>query len=105
MNYDLSIRLREAIDPVFDGSDGAAAERFVTAVRRRAFAAGKYNDKAWTAAYAATCLEGSAVRWYGGLDEEVQDDWRLLSQALLEQWPMSRRVYIHINDHSVFLRC
>lgn len=86
---DLSPTSKE-VDPVFNGSDGAEAEDFVTAVRRRAFAEGRQRDQAWMADYAATCLKGNAVRWFQALDREVREDWELLSRALLERWPPQR---------------
>lgn len=74
----------------FSGADGAEAERFVTAVRRRAFAEGKTKDAVWMADYASTRLEREAVRWFETLHEDVQEDWKLLRRALLERWPAQR---------------
>ncbi|KAG8921736.1 hypothetical protein FRC00_008290, partial [Tulasnella sp. 408] len=39
------------------------------------------------AGYASTCFAGEALRWYEGLDEDVQDDWKQLRAALLERFP------------------
>lgn len=75
---------------MFNGTDGSEAERFVTAIRRRAFALGKQKETVWIADYAATCFEGPAVRWFETLDDEVQEDWKLLRRALLQRWPPQR---------------
>ncbi|KAG8917657.1 bud emergence protein 1 [Tulasnella sp. 417] len=39
------------------------------------------------AGYASTCFAGEALRWYEGLDEDVQDDWKKLRTAMLERFP------------------
>lgn len=70
------------IDVFFDGSNAADCERFILAVKRRAFAEGKQNDDLWVAQYANTCISGPALRWYERLDDDVQASWKLLRWAL-----------------------
>ncbi|KAG9042382.1 hypothetical protein FS837_010949 [Tulasnella sp. UAMH 9824] len=48
---------------------------------------GKQDDNRWIAQYAATCFIKDALRWFEDLDEEVQNDWRLLRKAMLAKWP------------------
>ena len=76
-------------DPLFDGISGVKCESFIQLVRRRAFSEGKSKDDEWMAQYAGMCFDGSALRWYESLDEEVQDSWKLLRAAILKQWPAS----------------
>ncbi|KAG8892242.1 hypothetical protein FRB99_002855, partial [Tulasnella sp. 403] len=70
---------------IFEGIDGIECEDFIHLVRRRAYLEGRDNE--WIVNYAATCLVGDALRWYLGLDEEVQEDWRLLQKALIAKYP------------------
>jgi len=37
--------------------------------------------------FAATCFVGDALRWYDSLDDEVQENWKLLQRALLTKYP------------------
>lgn len=96
--------------PAFTGSDGAEAEVFIQCIRKRAFdqvrlkisglncfwdphaerlslVKGKQDDNRWIAQYAATCFIKEALRWFEDLDEEMQNDWRLLRKAMLAKWP------------------
>ncbi|KAG8976343.1 hypothetical protein FRB90_009234 [Tulasnella sp. 427] len=73
---------------IFRGEqDGHNVEDFILCIRQRAFSLEKQNDYFWTAQYASTCIAGEALRWYESLDEETQNDWRLLRKALLERYP------------------
>ncbi|KIO30515.1 hypothetical protein M407DRAFT_242168 [Tulasnella calospora MUT 4182] len=60
---------------------------FLRAVRKAAFDKGKHKDGDWMAGYASTCFAGEALRWYEGLDDDVQDDWKQLRTAMLERFP------------------
>lgn len=72
-------------DIVFRG--GGACDVFLRRVRKVAFEKGKHKDGDWMAGYASTCFEGEALKWYEGLDEDVQNDWKQLRTALLERFP------------------
>ena len=38
--------------------------------------------------FAATCLDGDALRWYAGeVEDAVQGNWKKLQQALLYRYP------------------
>lgn len=62
-------------------------DEFLRAVRKVAFDKGKHKDGDWLAGYASTCFAGEALRWYEGLDEDVQDDWKQLRTSMLERFP------------------
>lgn len=72
---------------VFRGLPGEPCEEFIRCVRGRAFSEGKQRDNEWICDFASTCFTGRALRWYEELDEEIQQDWKLLRQALLRQYP------------------
>ncbi|KAG8919376.1 hypothetical protein FRC01_001314 [Tulasnella sp. 417] len=78
-------------DIVFRGE--GPCDVFLRRVRKVAFEKGKHKDGDWMAGYASTCFEGEALRWYEGLDEDVQDDWKQLRTALLERFPL-------VSEHS-----
>lgn len=71
---------------MFDGSDGADAEDFVLAVQQKAYAEGKQRDKIWISDLVAASLARDALRWYAALEPTIQDDWKLLSKALLNRF-------------------
>ncbi|KAG8975982.1 hypothetical protein FRB90_009360, partial [Tulasnella sp. 427] len=71
----------------FDGKDGSAAESFVVAVQRKARAEGKLRDNDWIIDLVSTCLTRAALRWYVDLDDDTQNDWKLLRKAILQQYP------------------
>ncbi|KAG9033820.1 hypothetical protein FS837_002327 [Tulasnella sp. UAMH 9824] len=71
----------------FCGGSGEEAEKFVRAVYHKANAEGKRNDNEWTIAYAESCLDGEALRWYAQLDSDTRGNWTQLQQALLVQYP------------------
>lgn len=73
-------------EPSFSGTNAADCERFITAIRKRALTRDKHNDNAWIAAYAASCLEGPALRWFEEQEDNVQEDWKLLRRALLQRY-------------------
>ncbi|KAG8948933.1 hypothetical protein FRC04_009134 [Tulasnella sp. 424] len=75
-------------DPyVFSGKDGRECERFIRSIKSHAFAQQRQRDYEWMADLAATLLDGAALRWYSGLDENTQGNWKLLEKALLAQYP------------------
>lgn len=55
-------------------------------MRKVALARGKEDDDRWIAHYATSCFAGVALRWFEGLDEEAQGDWRKLRKAMLQRW-------------------
>ncbi|KAG8977591.1 hypothetical protein FRB90_008743, partial [Tulasnella sp. 427] len=71
----------------FDGKDGSAAESFVIAVQRKARVEGKSRDNEWIIDLVSTCLTGAALRWYVDLDDDTQNDWKLLRRAILQRYP------------------
>lgn len=78
-----------AVDPeiiTFGGTSSDECELFVSAIRRRSLAEGKYGDNEWIAYFASSCFVGEALYWYEGLDENVQSDWGNLRQAILERF-------------------
>lgn len=52
---------------------------------------GKERDNIWIAHYASSCFGGSALRWFEGLDDEVQEDWKKLRKAMLDKWPEDKK--------------
>lgn len=82
-----SDRLPDAVDLVFKGVDGAEAESFIRSVQRAARTEGRIRDNAWIADLVSTCMIGEALRWYVELDEDTQNDWKLLRKAILRQYP------------------
>jgi len=75
-----------ADDLTFYGIDGDECERFVAAVNKWAFEGDKDKDDEWVARFATSCIAGSAVRFYGTLDEDIQRSWRKLRLALLANY-------------------
>lgn len=73
---------------IFRGINGNEAEGFVQAIRQAAFAENKDDDYPWMARFATTCLQGKAMRWHAKLDSNIQMDWRLLVQAILDEWQL-----------------
>ncbi|KAG8901063.1 hypothetical protein FRB99_005585, partial [Tulasnella sp. 403] len=67
---------------IFDGRNGRSCEKFIVAVRRKAFAEGKDRDYEWMARFATTCFEGRALRWHIELPDKVRNDWLALERAL-----------------------
>ncbi|KAG8963923.1 hypothetical protein FRC00_004490 [Tulasnella sp. 408] len=65
------------------------AEDFIQAVNKRAYAAGKQKDSSWIAEFAYPFFSRQALRWYEELDEETQNDWKLLKRAIFAEF--SRR--------------
>lgn len=79
--------MEDVEDIVFYGKSGQECEDFIRAVRKAGFQAKKIRDDAWMADFASTCLTGRALRFYESLSPEIQGDWRLLRQALLQEYP------------------
>ncbi|KAG8894843.1 hypothetical protein FRB99_000952, partial [Tulasnella sp. 403] len=75
---------------VFRGTDtnDSECEDFVEAVRRFAFDQGKQHDNQWIVDLVHKSLVGDALRWHVTLPQEVQNDWYLLQQALMAQFPV-----------------
>jgi len=72
---------------VFRGASGGECEEFIGAIRQKAFAEGKQEDNKWIAQFASTCFSGKALRWHLRLDDKIQNDWKLLAQALIDAYP------------------
>ena len=72
---------------VFDGSASLSCETFVRLVRQYAFSKDRGKDDEWIAQFAATRMDGAALRWLEDQPEETQDSWKLLRRAVLIQWP------------------
>lgn len=74
----------------FDGSPGPDhdfdVEFFIRAVRKHSLLKGRHGDNLWTAQFASTCLQGSALRWYETLPESIQNDWTQLCVALTDSY-------------------
>lgn len=71
----------------FYGKDGDECEQFIRFMRRKAFQAGRQGNYEWMAHYAATCFDKGALRWFERLDPNIQSNWNLVSQALLDEYP------------------
>ncbi|KAG8911276.1 hypothetical protein FRC01_005801 [Tulasnella sp. 417] len=84
-----SDNLPEDIDLVFRGIDGAEAESFIRSVLRTARTEGKIRDNEWIVDLVSACMMGEALRWYIELDEDTQNDWKLLRKAILRQYSSS----------------
>ncbi|KIO28416.1 hypothetical protein M407DRAFT_22462 [Tulasnella calospora MUT 4182] len=72
--------------PIFYGESSKEAEDFIFAIKERAYAEGKQRDNAWIAEFVSICFAKTALRWYEELDEDVQNDWRLLKRAILAEY-------------------
>ncbi|KAG8967187.1 hypothetical protein FRC05_002262 [Tulasnella sp. 425] len=70
----------------FRGQDGNEAEEFIQAVRKAAFDVNKDRDDEWMARFASACMSGTALRWYESLDDDVQESWKRLKQAILVRY-------------------
>ncbi|KIO33712.1 hypothetical protein M407DRAFT_17329 [Tulasnella calospora MUT 4182] len=79
--------LPEDINLLFEGIDGAEAESFILSVQRTARKEGKSRDNEWIIDLVSSSLTGDALRWYVELDEDTQNDWKLLRKAILQQYP------------------
>ncbi|KAG9042592.1 hypothetical protein FS837_010661 [Tulasnella sp. UAMH 9824] len=79
--------LTQEISLVFNGVDGAEAESFISSVQQVARTEGRSRDNEWIVDLVSTCVKGEALRWYVELDEDTQNDWKLLRKAILRQWP------------------
>lgn len=73
--------------PSFYGRSGEEAEKFVHNVYERAYDSGKQGNNQWIANFVALCFKGGALRWFSSLDSIVQNDWRLLQEAIFTQYP------------------
>lgn len=73
-------------DIIFAGGSAEEAEDFIFAVKKRVYSKGKHKDNIWIAEYVSTCFAKKALRWYERLDEETQDDWKLLKRAILDKY-------------------
>ncbi|KAG8927701.1 hypothetical protein FRC00_002011, partial [Tulasnella sp. 408] len=82
-----SDNLPDDINLVFKGVDGAEAECFISSVIRTARAEGKARDNDWIVDLVSSGMRGGALRWYIELDEDTQNDWKLLRKAILRQYP------------------
>ena len=77
---------------LFDGLDGLSCEAFVRLVRQFAFSKDRGKDDEWIAQFAATRMDGAALRWLEDQPEETQDSWKLLRRAVLLRWsPINAR--------------
>ncbi|KAG8901307.1 hypothetical protein FRC01_009885, partial [Tulasnella sp. 417] len=73
-------------DIIFTGGSAEEAEDFIFAVKKRAYSKGKHKDNVWIADFVSVCFAKKALRWYERLDEETQNDWKLLKRALLDEY-------------------
>lgn len=73
--------------PSFHGRSGEEAETFVHLVYDRALDAGKQRDNQWLADFVLACFKGGALRWFSSLDPTIQNDWRLLQEAIFKEYP------------------
>lgn len=78
----------------FSGLGGSdEAEDFVAAIRQIAFTEGKGDDNKWIVNLASASLTQNALRWHITLDPEIQNDWRLLQQAIFIRYPATNPSY------------
>ncbi|KAG8945893.1 hypothetical protein FRC00_009899, partial [Tulasnella sp. 408] len=83
---------------VFYGTNGSEAERFVQSITKMAHEAGKYRDNDWIIERVEVALAGDALRWYIELDPEIQNDWKLLRKAIMQQYPSpTQRTFPEMN--------
>ncbi|KAG8854804.1 hypothetical protein FRB96_007333 [Tulasnella sp. 330] len=77
-----------SIQPTFSGAPNEDVASFIQNIQQIAFARGRQRDYDWLADYAATCLTGTAMRWYSELEEsQERDSWVLLRRALSQRFP------------------
>ncbi|KAG9029573.1 hypothetical protein FRB95_005202 [Tulasnella sp. JGI-2019a] len=77
----------DSSQPTFSGKSDEDAATFIRSIQKIAFAQGRQRDDEWQADYAATCLDGVAMRWYCDLEEEQRFSWSDLRRALLQRFP------------------
>lgn len=83
---------------VFYGIDGSEAEQFVQTITKLAHEAGKYRDNDWIIERVEVALAGDALRWYIELVPEIQNDWKLLRKAIMQQYPSpTQRTFPEMN--------
>lgn len=70
----------------FRGHDATECEDFINAVQRYTLSQGKQADDRWMAQFAASCFTRDALRWWTGLEEDVQWSWKLLRKAMLGRY-------------------
>lgn len=70
----------------FSGKGGVTVDEFVKNVTTRANAEGRQLDNKWNVEFVVTRLSGPALKWYEGLDKNVQGDWTKLRKALEETY-------------------
>jgi len=75
---------------MFAGGSPAECQRFITAVRRYALAAGRQRDNDWIVDLVACCVLRDALQWHAGLPPEVATDWTQLQSALLKEYSSDR---------------
>ncbi|KAG8911229.1 hypothetical protein FRC01_005835, partial [Tulasnella sp. 417] len=76
-------------DIIFTGGSAEEAEDFIFAIKKRAYSKGKHKDNVWIADFVSVCFAKKALRWYERLDEEIQDDWKLLKRAILDEYEVA----------------
>lgn len=74
-------------DVVFEGTDGFEREYFIDGVQKQALLRGINEDDKFMAHFVTAHIGGIALRWYVNLDEETQNSWKLLREALMVQYP------------------
>lgn len=73
-------------DIIFTGESPEEAEDFIFAIKKRAYSKGKQRDNVWITDFVSVCFAKKALRWYERLDEETQNDWKLLRRAILDEY-------------------
>ncbi|KAG9029574.1 hypothetical protein FRB95_005203 [Tulasnella sp. JGI-2019a] len=77
----------EPTRPIFSGKSDEQVAPFIRRIQEISFAQGRQRDNDWQADYAATCLDGDALRWYSELNDETRNSWNELRRALLQRFP------------------
>lgn len=70
----------------FEGGSGEECETFIHAVHNLSRNQGRSADDAWIVDLARASFVGPALRWYAGLPEAMQTNWRALRSALLRHY-------------------
>ncbi len=78
------------LDPGFRGLDRTELWDFLFWVVRLASDEGRLDDDEWTARLAVRGMSKPVLRWYIQRDPEVQESWRLLRRALIDNWTLSK---------------
>lgn len=82
----LTSPLDDSCDLIFTSTDNVRCEVFIRSIVLHGVQTGRAQDKLYLANYAMAHLDGMAIHFVDGLDEDTTQSWPLLKKALLNQF-------------------